>query len=91
MASWLLNIILPGAGLIVARREWLGFLSATVFGICGNVALAGWLIAPAALPLWLTRLATVMTLLAWIGAQVLLKRQSIQPAAGPEESSGPNG
>ena len=69
-----MNLMLPGAGLILARREWLGFLLAIVFGICGNVALAGWFIAPVAIPPWLTGVATVMTLLAWTVSQILLKR-----------------
>jgi len=83
----LLNILLPGTGLILTGREWLGFLLAIVFGICGNVALAGWLIAPAAIPIWLTRIAAFMTFLAWVCAQVLLKRHPSQsPAATPETS-----
>ena len=40
----LLNLILSGSGLILRRREWLGLSMAMIFAICGNVAIAGWLI-----------------------------------------------
>ena len=72
---WLLNIIIPGTGLVVRRREWLGFSLAIMFGLCGNVTLAGWLIAPAAVPAWLTRLASALAALTWVAAQLLLHRQ----------------
>ena len=73
--AWSLNVLLPGAGLIIRRRAWLGFSLAFVFGICGNVALAGWLIAPAAVPTWLTQVALGLAGLAWLSAQLLLRRQ----------------
>lgn len=75
--AWLLNVVLPGTGLILRRREWLGFSLAVLFGICGNVALAGWLIAPAAVPGWLTRLAFELCGGVWLLSQVLLLRQGI--------------
>jgi hypothetical protein len=74
-AGWALNLCLPGLGLIVLRREWLGLSLAVVYGICGNVALAGWLIAPAAVPAWLTLLAFVLTVLTWLAGQLLHWRQ----------------
>ncbi len=75
--AWLLNVLLPGAGLIIRRREWLGFSLALVFGINGNVVLAGRLIAPAAIPAWLTLIATGLTCVSWVSAQVLLRRQNL--------------
>ncbi|MBI5762050.1 MAG: hypothetical protein HZA51_00845 [Planctomycetes bacterium] len=71
----LLNILIPGAGLIIRCREWLGFSLALIFAICGNIAVAGWLIAPAALPGWFTWLASMLTLFAWCLAQVLFWKQ----------------
>lgn len=85
LIPWLFNFLLPGTGLILVRREWLGFLLALVFGICGNVALAGWFIAPAAVPIWLTRIAGAMTVLAWLASQMLLKRQTARSRANPGE------
>jgi hypothetical protein len=75
--AWLLNVVLPGTGLIIRRREWLGFCLAMLFGICGNVALAGWLIAPAAVPSWLSWLAFGAAGVAWLLSQLLLLRQGI--------------
>lgn len=74
MMAWLLNVIVPGTGLIVRRREWLGFSLALVFGICGNVALAGWLIAPAAVPRWLVHVAAGLCGLSWLLSQWLMLR-----------------
>jgi hypothetical protein len=71
----LINILIPGAGLIVRCREWLGFSLSLIFAICGNVAMAGWLIAPNALPSWLTWLAVALTILAWLLAQILFWKQ----------------
>jgi len=74
---WLINLVLPGAGLIIRRREWLGFLLTLVFGICGNAALAGLIIAPLAIPRWMTGLAVGMSALAWVLSQLLFWRQLI--------------
>ena len=75
LPSRLANVILPGTGLIVRRREWLGISIALLFGICGNVVLAGLLIAPAVFPVWLTTLAAILAVLTWGAAQVLLWKQ----------------
>ncbi len=72
---WLLNVIIPGAGLIIRRREWLGLALAVVFAICGNVAIAALLIAPAAVPRWLTIPAISLGAASWILAQYLCHRQ----------------
>jgi hypothetical protein len=69
--AWLLNLVIPGSGLIVQRREWLGGSLAVIFGICGNLALAGWSIAPAAIPTWLTIVAALLAGLTWLLAQIL--------------------
>lgn len=73
----LLNLVVPGVGLILLRREWLGASLALGFGICGHIAVAGWLIAPAAIPRWLAGLATAWAALTWITSQVLCRRQSL--------------
>ncbi|MFH1419762.1 MAG: hypothetical protein ABII12_15930 [Planctomycetota bacterium] len=71
----LANMVLPGTGLIIRRREWLGISIALLFGICGNVVLAGLLIAPAVFPVWLTTLAAILAALTWGAAQLLLWKQ----------------
>ncbi len=72
---WLLNVIFPGAGLIIRRREWLGLSLAVVFAICGNVAMAALLIAPMAIPRWLTIPAISLGAASWMLAQYLCHRQ----------------
>ncbi len=78
LLSRLGNVILPGTGLIIRRREWLGMSIALLFGICGNVVLSGLLIAPAMIPSWLTILAAIIALLTWGAAQVLFWKQGTQ-------------
>lgn len=73
----LLNLLIPGSGLILLRREWLGFFLAVVFGLGGNIALAGWLVAPAAMPAWLTVAAFASAALTWLVSQVLFRRQCL--------------
>ncbi len=72
---WLLNVIFPGAGLIVRCREWLGLSLAVVFAICGNIAIAALLIAPQAIPRWLTIPAVSLGAGSWMLAQYLFHRQ----------------
>lgn len=75
MWTWLLNLLIPGAGLIIRRREWLGLSLALVFGICGNVFVAGLWIAPAAIPPAIAHGAGLVAALWWLLSQALLWRQ----------------
>jgi hypothetical protein len=68
---WPCNLIVPGAGLIFLRREWLGFCLALIFALCANVGVIGYSIAPQAWPGWLVGLSTVLTCCSWVLAQVL--------------------
>lgn len=67
-----LNLAVPGSGLIVLRREWLGLAAAALFGILAQVALLGLLLLPATIPAWLTTLSVSLALFVWLGAQWLL-------------------
>ncbi|MFQ5422379.1 MAG: hypothetical protein ACE5F9_00195 [Phycisphaerae bacterium] len=83
--AFFLNMLLPGTGLIVLRREWLGFCLVVLFGMCGHVAVAGWLIAPETIPTRWSGLALALAISAWILAQWLYRRQKLflkQRAAG---------
>jgi hypothetical protein len=75
---WILNFILPGSGLVLLRREWLGVTVSLLFGVCGNLALAGWLIAPEAIPRWLTLLAASFLVVIWVTAQEMVRRRRIE-------------
>lgn len=86
--AWVLNFLLPGSGLILRNREWLGLSLAAVFAICADVAIAGAVIAPAAIPSWLTILAAVLAGICWVLSQILFRRQSqaaLHHQAGIEE------
>lgn len=72
---WLFNLILPGTGLILRRREWLGLCLTMIFSICGNVAIAGIWIAPDSVPGRLTHTAVAMLVGCWVLAQYLCHRQ----------------
>ncbi|MCZ6683368.1 MAG: hypothetical protein O7D94_08770 [Planctomycetota bacterium] len=71
----LLNILLPGTGLIVRRREWLGLCLVMLYGVCANVALASRWIAPESIPRPLGSLALTIAACAWILSQALYRRQ----------------
>lgn len=69
-------MLLPGTGLIIRRREWLGFCLVILYGVSGNVVLAGWLIAPDSVPSWMWRVAVGMTAVTWLLSQWLYRRQA---------------
>lgn len=71
----ILNILVPGAGLILRKREWLGLSLALLFAICGNLAIAGSIIAPAAMPIWLTTVSLALAVIVWAASQLLCHRQ----------------
>lgn len=68
----LMNLLVPGSGLIVLGRVWLGIALAAWFGLSAEVAVCGWLIAPATIPLGITAGAAVLSALAWLAGQGLI-------------------
>ena len=71
IAPWL-NLVVPGAGLILLRREWLGLVLALLFCLCAQIGLWGWVIVPASIPGWVTSSALAGAGLVWIAAQYTL-------------------
>ena len=63
------NVIVPGSGLIVLRREWLGVAVAILFGFLAEMVLLGVLIVPATIPPWVTALCFSTAVFVWLGAQ----------------------
>ena len=47
-----INLVIPGGGLIVLRREWLGFAISILFVVLTQIAIFGLLIVPLDLPRW---------------------------------------
>ncbi len=90
MKRWLaiaLNVLAPGAGLILLRREWLGTLLAVFFTVPGLIGLWGLLIIPAQWPAWMVTGALIVAGLIWLWAQWLLvqrARETGSPALAEE-------
>jgi hypothetical protein len=75
MRKWsavILNILAPGAGLVILRREWLGILLAVAFACLGLTGLWGWLLIPLVIPSWLAKVSLAAAVLLWIWSQWLL-------------------
>ena len=70
----LVNIVVPGAGLIGLRREWLGVAVAILFCVLAEIALLGWLLMPAVIPGWVSAGALVAATAVWGWSQWLLAR-----------------
>ena len=81
------NLAVPGSGLIVLRREWLGLALAVLFGLLVEVALLGTLVVPAAVPVWITRSCIAGAALVWVSAQwrLVVRLRVTEGAALPEE------
>ncbi len=71
----ILNLLAPGAGLIMLRREWLGAALALLFGVLAQVVVFGWLIVPADVPAWMVVVAGAAAAGVWGAGQWLLGRR----------------
>ncbi len=67
-----LNVIVPGTGLVLARRERSGTALAFLFCAFGLVALMGGWITPASIPRSMTFLAAAGAVSMWLAAQGVL-------------------
>lgn len=70
--SWLLNILMPGAGVVWQGRPVVGLALAVVYAPALAVVLVAWLIAPLAVPAWLTVASAVTAGGAFTLAQLVL-------------------
>ncbi len=68
----MLNVVIPGAGLVIVRREWLGLALALLFGVFAQIAIFGWWIVPEDIPRLLQVVAAAGVGGTWLGAQALL-------------------
>lgn len=76
-----LNLLMPGSGLILVQREWLGCILALVFTAGAQIALFGTWIAPEAVAEWLTAAGAGVVAAAWVAGQCML-RKSIRTRTG---------
>jgi len=82
----MLNLVLPGAGLIALQREKVGCLVLAGFAVAAEAGLVGVLVAPAAVGLWWTVGALVFAAACWVAGQVLLLRRVGEIADGKARS-----
>ncbi|HEY3242930.1 MAG TPA: hypothetical protein VGM03_06210 [Phycisphaerae bacterium] len=68
----LLNLLVPGAGLIMLQRDWLGFTLALLFAVLAQIGIAGRWLMPSVMPRSVALGALVAASLVWAGAQWLL-------------------
>ncbi len=71
-----LNLVAPGIGLVILRREGLGIALAVLFAVFAQVALTGWMIAPASIPLILLTATGVAAGAVWLVSQWLAWKQT---------------
>jgi hypothetical protein len=82
----LCNVIVPGSGLVICRREWLGLAIAMLFAILANVAILGIAVLPAAIPPWVTGTCLGAAVIVWLGSQwQLLVRMRVVARPGLED------
>lgn len=72
----ILNLVAPGVGLVILRREGLGIALAVLFAVFAQVALIGWMIAPASIPSILSVATGVAAGAVWLVSQWLAWKQA---------------
>ncbi len=72
----LVNLLVPGAGLVLVGRTWMGTVLTAWFVLGAEVVLWGRLIAPATLPQELVLCGWGVAAATWLAAQVVLYRRT---------------
>jgi len=67
-----INLVAPGSGLVLLRREWLGLAVAALFAVLGQVVVLGWWVVPLDVPRWMPWVAGAVAVVLWAHAQWLL-------------------
>jgi hypothetical protein len=73
--AMLVNLFVPGAGMIVLRREWLGLSLSVCFTLFTQMAVMGLAVVPHDVPRWLTWSCALGAVLIWAASQVLSFRR----------------
>lgn len=68
----LLNVLVPGSGLVILRREWLGLCLALLYGLLAQTALWGVWLIPISIPRLVVVGSAISAAAVWAGAQWLL-------------------
>lgn len=72
----IVNLLVPGSGMILLRREWLGITLAALFTVVAQIAILGYWVVPLDIPRWLTTTGAVVTIAVWLLAQWLVWRRA---------------
>jgi tetratricopeptide (TPR) repeat protein len=86
-AAILVNLLVPGAGLIILQREWLGVSMALLFVVLAQLGISGLWIVPEDVPRWQAVLSMAGAGLVWLAAQLLALtryRTSVSPVVQRE-------
>lgn len=78
MTFWpavVMNLLVPGTGLIALGRMWLGIALAVWFALGAEMAIGGLMLAPMSLPAWVALTAGGLAVTAWLVGQGLLVTQ----------------
>jgi len=67
-----LNLLVPGAGLVILRREWLGLCLALLYGLLVQSTLWGVWLIPMSIPRGVVVASAMAAASVWVGAQWLL-------------------
>lgn len=72
LSAVMMNVLVPGCGLVLLGRPWLGVALAVWFAVATEAVIVGRLIAPAAIPPGISAVGLVLAILGWVMAQGLL-------------------
>lgn len=78
MRRWLAiacNLLVPGSGLVLLQREWLGCTLALIFALFGTLGMWAVFITPASVPTGTATVALLVAAAAWLIAQIVLRRR----------------
>jgi hypothetical protein len=77
-AIWarLLNLVVPGSGMILLRREWLGFVAAILFSLLAALAIVGRWVVPRDVPPLLVAVSGWAAVGVWGLTQWLVHRRA---------------
>jgi hypothetical protein len=71
VSAIVVNLVIPGGGMIILRREWLGMAIVLLFVLFAQIAVFGWLIVPLDVPTWIAWSAGVAAAVIWAVSQWL--------------------
>ncbi len=72
----IINVLIPGAGLVVLRREWLGLATSVLFALLAIIFISSRWIIPSDIPSWAAYLSLIGLILVWVGSMVAVVQRA---------------